>query len=84
MKQMEARAEEQRRAKQAADAEWQKQQRLREVQRAQVRALKLLSGSPGIEHSHAPKQGPYAAPPAAHCGTSPLYLCRQSWRGRRR
>jgi hypothetical protein len=38
VKQMEARAEEQRRAKQAADAEWRKQQRLREVQRAQVRA----------------------------------------------
>lgn len=38
MKQMEARAKEQRRAKQAADAEWRKQQRLREVQRAQVRA----------------------------------------------
>lgn len=32
---MEARAEQQRRAKQAADAEWRKQQRLREVQRAE-------------------------------------------------
>lgn len=36
MQQMEARAEEQRKAKQAADAEWRKQQRLRENGRAEV------------------------------------------------
>lgn len=39
VRQMEARAEQQRKAKQAADAEWRKQQRLREVQRAEVCTL---------------------------------------------
>ncbi len=36
VRQMEVRAEEQRKAKQAADLEWRKQQRLRELQRAEV------------------------------------------------
>lgn len=36
VRQMEVRAEEQRKAKQAADSEWRKQQRLRELQRAEV------------------------------------------------
>ena len=68
VKQMEARAEEQRRAKQAADAEWRKQQRLREVQRAQVCAVALatLAGISGVEYLRLHVQRLHATSSTAH------------------
>lgn len=71
MQQMEARAEEQRRAKQAADAEWRKQQRLREVQRAQVCAvaLTMLAGTPGVENIRLHVQRLHATSSTAHGAT---------------
>ncbi len=67
VKAMEARAEEQRKAKAAADAEWRKQQRVRELQRADVSTsgsgaclpalpcVSLLKGSSGYVTLLAPE-----------------------------
>jgi hypothetical protein len=83
VKRMEVRAEEQRRAKQAADAEWRKQQRLREVQRAQVRAWTSLAGAAGGATSHTSLQRAYDRLSVADSRLT-SHPCRRSWRGRGR